>query len=262
MVKVKEDLTGKTFGLLTVIEQADDYVAPTSGKHYARWRCQCGCEDKTIVEVLGRTLTRKNGTRSCGCIKRMTAAEHCKSMRKFNVYDITGEYGIGWTSNTNSEFYFDLEDYDLIKDFCWHERIDKDGYHALCSRNEDRKMIRMSALLGFKYYDHIDRNPLNNRKSNFRQATQSENMSNRSLFKNNKSGVTGVWWNDKLKKWTAYIRKHNKHYHLGTFSNKRDAIRARLNAEVQYFGEFTPQKNLFEEYNINTKQNDLKMIGE
>lgn len=40
MVKVKEDLTGKTFGLLTVIEQADDYVAPTSGKHYARWRCQ------------------------------------------------------------------------------------------------------------------------------------------------------------------------------------------------------------------------------
>lgn len=251
MVQVKEDLTGKTFGLLTVIEQADDYIAPSSGKHYARWKCRCGCENQTIIEVMSRSLTRSNGTKSCGCIKKITSAEHCRSMRKFNIYDVNGEYGVGWTLNTNVEFYFDLEDYDIIKKYCWHERIDsKDGYHALCSRDESGKIIRMSSLLGYKYHDHIDRNPLNNRRSNFRSATASENMCNRSLFKNNKSGVTGVWWNNKHEKWAAYIKKHNVQYHLGLFTNKDDAVRARLNAEVKYFGEFAPQIHLFEQYGI------------
>ena len=32
--------------------------------------------------------------------------------KKSNIYDLSGEYGVGWTSNTNEEFYFDLEDYD------------------------------------------------------------------------------------------------------------------------------------------------------
>lgn len=251
MVEVKDDLTGKVFGLLTVLEQAEDYIAPSSGKHYAKWRCQCECENKTIIEVMGCALTRTNGTKSCGCIKKATSSEHCKNMRKFNTYDVSGKYGIGWTLNTHAEFYFDLEDYDIIKKYCWHERIDdKDGYHVLCSRNENGKIIKMSSLLGYKYYDHIDRNPLNNRKSNLRPATMSENMSNRSLFKNNKSGITGVWWDDKREKWIAYIRKDNKQNYLGSFINKNDAIRARLNAEVKYFGEFAPQQHLFEQYNI------------
>lgn len=33
MVKVKEDLTGRVFGRLTVIKQVDDYIEPKSGKH-------------------------------------------------------------------------------------------------------------------------------------------------------------------------------------------------------------------------------------
>ena len=46
--------------------------------------------------------------------------------------------------------------------------------------------------------------------------------------------------------------------YLGSFSNKDDAIKARLNAEAKYFGKFAPQRHLFEQYGINTKQNDLK----
>lgn len=33
-------------------------------------------------------------------------------------------------------------------------------------------------------------------------------------------------------------------------------ILARLQAEADYFGEFAPQRNLFEKYQIITKQND------
>ena len=36
-----------------------------------------------------------------------------------------------------------------------------------------------------------------------------------------------------------------------------DAIKARLNAEAKYFGKFAPQRHLFEQYGINTQQNDL-----
>lgn len=39
MVKVKEDLTGRVFGRLTVIKQVDDYIEPKSGKHRSQWLC-------------------------------------------------------------------------------------------------------------------------------------------------------------------------------------------------------------------------------
>ena len=39
--------------------------------------------------------------------------------KKYNKYDITShDYGIGWTYD-GYEFYFDLLDYDLIKNYCW-----------------------------------------------------------------------------------------------------------------------------------------------
>jgi hypothetical protein len=42
-----------------------------------------------------------------------------------------------------------------------------------------------------------------------------------------------------------------KQIHLGMFENKEDAIKARLEAEAKYFGDFAPQRHLFEQYKIN-----------
>ena len=39
---------------------------------------------------------------------------------------------------------------------------------------------------------------------------------------------------------------NNKTKYLGSFKNKEGAIKARLEAEAKYFGEFAPQKHLFE----------------
>ena len=52
MVKVKEDLTGKTFGMLTVLRQAEDYITP-QGIHISQWLCECSCSEhnKKIVQV-------------------------------------------------------------------------------------------------------------------------------------------------------------------------------------------------------------------
>lgn len=63
MVKVKEDLTGRTFGELIVVKQAEDYIVP-SGKHFPNWlcMCKCGCQK----EILGITL-KQGKAKTCGC---------------------------------------------------------------------------------------------------------------------------------------------------------------------------------------------------
>ena len=65
-------------------------------------------------------------TKSCGCLNNEKRSLLGKNSKKYNKYNLNGEYGIGWTSNTNEEFYFDLEDYDKIKDYCWF--LDNRGY--------------------------------------------------------------------------------------------------------------------------------------
>ena len=67
----------------------------------------------------------------------------------------------------------------------------------------------------------------------------------------------GVGWYKRYDKWRAYI-KVDKNITLGYFENKDDAIRTRLKAEQKYFGEFAPQKHLYEQYGIQTIQNDCE----
>lgn len=177
--------------------------------------------------------------------------------KKYNNYllylkDEYGEYGIGYCTNTNSEFYFDMEDYDKIKNYSWNEHIVNSGYHALESWDSNEKhTIRMHYLIVGKYFDHADRNPLNNRKYNLRKATIIDNARNHSKQKSNTSGIIGVEFNKDNNKWRSSITVDKKRIFLGYFSNKNDAIIARLNAEMYFFQKFAPQQHLFDQYKIN-----------
>lgn len=250
MVKVKENLAGRKFGLLTVIQQSEDYINSSTGKHNARWLCKCECGNDVIVI----DYNLKNGhTQSCGCFQKRRARE--TSIFR-NRYDLSGDYGVGFCSNTGSEFYFDLEDFDLIKDYCWSEHITMTGYHRLIAYDPNtRKNIPMHYLVHHKFADHIDHNPLNNRKQNLRDATQSENMMNSSRRKDNTSKVIGVNWNKKDKRWRAYITASGCLHGLGEFLNFEDAVKARLIAEQELFGEFAPQKHLYKQYGIGDENN-------
>ena len=240
-----ENLISKTFGRLTVVDkEGQDDNGNTI------WKCKCGCGND--VSVIHSRLTSGN-IKSCGCLRVDLAKE---KFSKNNIFDLTGEYGIGYTTNTNQPFYFDLEDYNLIQDYTWYEDISKDGYHSLKAKDKETgKIIKMSYLFGCKYYDHKDRNPLNNRRDNLRQATELENARNKSISKRNTSGFTGVCWDKECNKWMAYIKVNKKMKKLGRYINKEDAIRARLEAECKYFGRFAPQRHLFEQYGV-TEQND------
>ena len=105
------DLTGRKFGRLTVIKRAEDYISP-NGSKAPQWLCECECGNEIIV--VGGRLTKKNGTKSCGCLQKERASQVGKNNKKFNTYDLSKEYGIGYTFK-GEEFYFDLEDYDKIK---------------------------------------------------------------------------------------------------------------------------------------------------
>ena len=72
-------------------------------------------------------------------------------------------------------------------------------------------MVRMHSYLGYKNYDHIDRDELNNRKYNLRPATIQENARNHNKQKNNTSGFIGVSWLKQQNKWRAYIYINKKH---------------------------------------------------
>lgn len=265
MVRVKDDMTGWKMwehgvpdSRIIVVCQTDDYIA-SNGRRQARYLCKCNCgNDKNII-AFPRDI--KDGTiKSCGCFTKNRLHNDNK---KYNKYDLSGEYGIGYCSNTNNEFYFDLDDFKLIKDYCWCEVVDKDsGYRELKAYDINiKKLIHMHHLFGFENYDHIDRNPLNNRRNNLRFATLEDNNRNRNIFKNNTSGIMGVNWDSNRSKWRSRIYLDKKRLELGFFVNKQDAIHARLRAEAKYYGEFAPQRHLFEKYGIKDDYVEDELCG-
>lgn len=171
--------------------------------------------------------------------------------KKFNKYDLSGSYGIGYTSK-GEKFYFDLEDYGIIKFHCWY--IETGG--RLCARNAKggtplkfHRLVMNSPLLPMEV-DHINRKQYDNRKSNLRVCSHAENLHNVKVHTTNTSGITGVSFRKDTQKYTSRIEYNKQVIHLGCFVKMKDAIIARLQAEKKYFGKFASQRHLFEEYNI------------
>lgn len=86
--------------------------------------------------------------------------------------------------------------------------------------------------------DHINCDKTDNRISNLRLATASENARNRPTYSNNSSGFKGVSWNRQAMKWTAGIRLDGKRKHLGYFDGVEDAALAYAEAAAMHYGSF------------------------
>lgn len=84
--------------------------------------------------------------------------------------------------------------------------------------------------------DHRDLNSLNNRWGNLRAATQSQNQANKPP--RGKSGVKGVFWHAKNKKWFSMITKDRKNIYLGTFDTIAEAAAIYALAAKDLHGEF------------------------
>lgn len=238
MSRVK-DLTGMRFGRLTV-----EKYAGLNSHNKSLFECKCDC-GKNIICV-GASLT-SGLTTSCGCLQKEKVKITGENSKKKNKYDLSKEYGIGWTSNTNHEFYFDLEDYDKIKNYCWYES--QNGY--IESRKKEGENYRSVSLHRIVLnepkcleVDHIRHDKSDCRKQYLRIVTGSQNSKNKGIRKDNKSGVAGVRYDVETKKWIATIRENNNIHYLGSFSNKEDAVIKRKIAEEKYFGEFSYENSM------------------
>lgn len=84
------------------------------------------------------------------------------------------------------------------------------------------------------FVDHIDRDRTNNKWENLRLADWTINNRNRSVQRNNTSGVVGVSWDKISNKWYATICVDGKMIGIGRYTLKEDAISARKDAEEKY----------------------------
>lgn len=71
--------------------------------------------------------------------------------------------------------------------------------------------------------DHINRNKLDNRKSNLRICNRSINMQNRGVNKNNTSGYKGIYIN-KSGKYVAHCQINKTRKSLGAYKTLEEAL--------------------------------------
>lgn len=133
-------------------------------------------------------------------------------------------------------FKIDKEDYELLSIYVWH--VDKNGYLITKIEGKSVKMHRMLFNLGngepFEI-DHINREKTDNRKSNLRVCTRSENCRNKTNYVN-KPGVVGVYQSKSHKKynyWIAQISVNGNKRYLGCFKTLDEAKQARRKAEIE-----------------------------
>ena len=256
-----EDLTGQKFGRLTVLERAPNIVY-NSGKSVTAWLCQCDCGNTKIIA--SKHLKNKNSTKSCGCLaiengrqvgKKYGKINGHKKIKKINKYDLSGDYGIGYTYNTSNEginyFYFDLEDYDKIKNYSWHfhnKKTSKYSYIEARSYSINKKSthIRLHRFImncpDNMIVDHINHKTYDNRKQNLRIVTSIKNIWNHTP--KTKYGVSGITYKEKRKIYEVCIGVNYKKIYLGLFKTIEEAIQARKNGEIKYYGEYRYQETI------------------
>ena len=170
---------------------------------------------------------------------------------KKNRYEDKDDYMIGYTEEGRC-FYFDKEDYDLIKAYYWS--IDEDGYVLNWVNRIWMHRLVMNCPPHLQV-DHIHHNKVDNRKNELRICTNQQNSMNHNIARNNTHGATGVFYDKRRDKWYAGITINGKYIHLGTYINKEDAIFARREGEIKYYKEYAIQES---KYNINDNNEQYK----
>lgn len=137
----------------------------------------------------------------------------------------------------------DDDDYDRLSKYKWRVEIRQHTgipYVARATKTGGSWYMHWDVLPPEKGYltDHINRNTLDNRKCNLRNATPAQSNANRWIV--GKSGFKGVYEmrNTKTNPWRAKIRYEYEEINLGCFPTAEQAARAYNKAALEYYGEF------------------------
>lgn len=86
--------------------------------------------------------------------------------------------------------------------------------------------------------DHINKDPLDNRKKNLRRATLRQNSFNRTKCQNSSSEYKGVSYNKVSQKWESYVKIYGVKYTLGFFIKEKEAAKAYNCVAKELYGEY------------------------
>jgi hypothetical protein len=144
------------------------------------------------------------------------------------------------------------DDYEFLSQWKWHAKKDGKVWYAMRNQNlarvggkqRQKKILMHRVVLSrklehedFELVDHVDGDGINNSRENLRPVTRKQNGENRkSANKNNKSsGVRGVCFNKRAKRWQAHVSHNGRYIHVGNFGNIHDAEQAVITARSELF---------------------------
>jgi hypothetical protein len=178
----------------------------------------------------------------------MAGVNMIKRARGKNLYTSDGDvckiaiFGVNHVYR--GEAIIDVENIDKCKQEKWFIKMRNGLPMCVCGHINGERNVRMHHFLfcnpptGMEY-DHINRNPLDNRQSNLRICTDEQNQWNRGLLRRNISGAKGVRRSaTKRESWTALIWHNRKPVHIGSYPQKELAIEAYNMKAKELKGEF------------------------
>lgn len=211
---------GNKYGLLTIVEEGPKIDYGHTKVRQVWCRCDCGNPELTLV----RTNNLQSGnTSSCGCVGEESRKTHGLSgTRTYQIHE-------GMLRRCKPELaeqfpYHAGKGIKICAD--WNPKLGgsfENFYRDMGEAPEDMSL------------DRIDVNG-DYCKENCRWASNSIQGYNKGLDPNNTSGKSGVSFYTSQGKWSAEIHADNEHIRLGMFVNFEDAVKAREEAELKYYG--------------------------
>lgn len=208
-MNAKNDLTGKKFGKLTVLERSQK----KSKSGHALWNCRCDCGNE--VTVLSHHL--KNGTVSCGCVRKGV-----------NSIDITGQRFGRLTAVRKTDEH-------LGNSIIWECQCDCGNVCKVASVNLRNGNTKSCGCIASEVHKKSFKTAKSKRNEYYVDGTDVISLS-QGIRSNNSSGHIGV--SLESGRWRAYIGFKGKVYKLGRYDDIADAIAARKYAEKQLHRNF------------------------
>ena len=218
----KIDLTGKVYGRLVVVEEAG-----RNSKGKILWKCKCNCGNETIV--IGENL-KSGATQSCGCYRKeievVASVTHglSHSNGKINrLYSIWIDMKKRCNNTKNKEY----KNYGGrgIK-VCQEWASEYMAFHEWAINNGYSKELTLDRIDVNKDYG----------PENCKWSTWLEQGRNKRLSPKNTTGVSGVTWKKDRNLYTVRIGVGGKRVFVGEYKTLDDAVKARREAELKYWG--------------------------
>ena len=138
----------------------------------------------------------------------------------------------------------DAADVHLVEGRNWSASVDPHAVYAVWTAlaRKGQSTVRMHRVITNasqdEQVDHRDHDGLNNRRSNLRLVTSSQNQHNSRMPNSNTSGYKGVSWDAQSAKWKAQICLQGKRFFLGRFDTAEEAHVAYCRASESLHGEY------------------------